>query len=274
LDYLLFQIRGKVRVKRRKILSFKGAIHCGAVVSITREMDLNTGLPLCLSRHGHVLFTNWRDSTMKRFLGALLALFLLVTATQAFSQSSNANLSGTVTDPSGGVLPGVTITATNTATGVVMTVVSNSAGVYNFASLLPGVYKVSAEMKGFQTRTFTDVQLGNAAQVRINIKLDVGQIQETVEVSVAGDRLLLESSSSVGDVLPENEVRQLPLTSQNVLDLSKVMGGVIQTNDAIFGEGMGLGGGGTTFAGVSPAMVNVQRDGIPMSDVRWPTGSR
>ncbi len=209
---------------------------------------------------------------MKRFLGALLSLFLLVTATQAFGQSSNASISGTVTDPSGGVLPGVTVTAANTATGVVVNAVSNSAGVYNFSSLLPGVYKVSAEMKGFQTRTFTDVQLGNAAQLRLNFKLDVGQIQETVEVSVAGDRLLLESSSSVGDVLPENEVRQLPLTSQNVLDLSKVMGGVIQTNDAIFGEGMGLGGGGTTFAGVSPAMVNVQRDGIPMSDVRWPTG--
>jgi hypothetical protein len=65
---------------------------------------------------------------------------------------------------------------------------------------------------------------------------------------------------------------QPSLTSQNVLDLSKVMSGVIRTNDAIFGEGMGMGGGGTTFAGVSPANVNVQRDGIPMSDVRWPTG--
>jgi hypothetical protein len=209
---------------------------------------------------------------MRRFLGSVFLLFPLLISTQAFSQSSNANLSGTVADASGAVLPGVTITATNTGTGVVATAISNSAGVYSFPSLQPGVYKVSGEMKGFQSQTFKDVQLGNAAQVRLNFVLQIGQLAETVEVSVAGDRILMESSSSVGDVLPETKVRDLPLTSQNVLDLSKVMGGVIQTNDAIFGEGANTGGGGTTFAGVSPAFVNVQRDGIPMSDVRWATG--
>jgi hypothetical protein len=211
-------------------------------------------------------------TAMRRFWFVVFVLSSLVISTQAFSQSSNASISGTVADATGGVLPGVAITATNTATGIVTKATTNSAGIYSFQSIQPGTYKVSAEMKGFQTRTFTDVQVGNAAQIRLNFGLDVGQLSETVEVSVAGDRLLLESSSSVGDVLPETKVRELPLTSQNVLDLSKVMGGVIQTNDAIFGEGMGLGGGGTTFAGVSPAMVNVQRDGIPMSDVRWPTG--
>jgi hypothetical protein len=208
---------------------------------------------------------------MKRFW--LVCMLLgLVTSAQVFGQSSSATISGTVFDVTGGVLPGVTVMATNAATGIVSTVTSNSAGVYSILSIQPGAYKVSAGMKGFQTRTFTDVRVGNAAQVRLNFALEIGQITQTVEVSVAGDRLLLESSSSVGDVLPETKVRELPLTSQNVLDLSKVMGGVIQTNDAIFGEGMGLGGGGTTFAGVSPANVNVQRDGIPMSDVRWPTG--
>jgi hypothetical protein len=209
---------------------------------------------------------------MRRFWIVAFVLFSIVLSGPAFSQSSNASISGTVTDPSGGVLPGVSVKATNAATGIALTVTSNAAGVYSFLSVQPGMYRVSAEMRGFQTRTFTDVQVGNAAQVRLNFSLEVGQLTETVEVSVAGDRLLLESNSSVGDVLPETKVRELPLTSQNVLDLSKVMGGVIQTNDAIFGEGMGLGGGGTTFAGVSPANVNVQRDGIPMSDVRWPTG--
>jgi hypothetical protein len=209
---------------------------------------------------------------MRRCLILTLVLFPLVISIQAFGQSSNSTISGTITDASGGVLPGVSVTATNTGTNVVTMVTSNSAGVYSFLSIPPGVYKVSAEMKGFQKRTFTDVQIGNAVQFRLNITLEIGQISQTVEVSVAGDRVLLESSSSVGDVLPETQVRELPLTSQNVLDLSKVMGGVIQTDDAIFGEGSGTGGGGTTFAGVSPAFVNVQRDGIPMSDVRWPTG--
>jgi hypothetical protein len=207
----------------------------------------------------------------KALIAAAMLVFLALTPL-VYGQSSNATISGNVTDTSGGVLPGATITATNTATGIVTSAKSNSAGVYSFLSLQPGVYKISTELKGFQTQTFKDYQLGNAAQVRLNFSLQIGQLSETVEVSVAGDRILLESSSSVGDVLPESKVRDLPLTSQNVLDLSKVMGGVIQTNDAIFGESAGTGGGGTTFAGVSPAMVNVQRDGIPMSDVRWPTG--
>lgn len=209
---------------------------------------------------------------MRRFAVSALLVLVLGASVPVFGQSSNASISGTITDATGAVLPGVTVTASNTNTGVVTTAVSNNAGVYNFPSLLPGVYKVVAEMRGFQTKTYTDVQLGNAAQLRLNFRLEIGQLQETVEVSVAGDRLLLESSSSVGDVLPESTVRELPLTSQNVLDLSKVMGGVIQTNDAIFGEAAGMGGGATTFAGVSPVNVNVQRDGIPMSDVRWPTG--
>ncbi len=209
---------------------------------------------------------------MRGFWIVAFAALALAISPLAFGQSSNGTISGTAADTSGGVLPGVTVTATNTSTGIVATATTNSAGIYNFLSVQPGSYKVSAEMKGFQTKTFTNVSVGNAAQVRLNFALELGQINETVEVSVAGDRLLLESTSSVGDVLPETKVRELPLTSQNVLDLSKVMGGVIQTNDAIFGESAGMGGGGTTFAGVSPANVNVQRDGIPMSDVRWPTG--
>src|SRR6266849_2485779 len=68
----------------------------------------------------------------------------------AFGQSTNATVSGTVSDSSGAVLPGVSVTATNTGTGVVTSGVSNESGVYNFASLLPGTYKVSAELPGFQ----------------------------------------------------------------------------------------------------------------------------
>ena len=106
---------------------------------------------------------------MNRFASAGLLLLLLVTP--AFGQSTNATVSGTVGDATGAVLPGVAVTATNNATGVVTTVISNEAGAYNFASLLPGVYRVSASLPGFQTRTYTDVQLGNADRVRLNFAL-------------------------------------------------------------------------------------------------------
>src|SRR6185503_19469678 len=125
--------------------------------------------------------------------------FLLL-STLVFGQSSNATLGGTISDPSGALVPGVSVKATNQATGVVTSVVSNEAGVYNFASLLPGAYKVSAELPGFKVRTFSDVQLGNAAQIRLNFNLEVGTVSQTVEVTVAGN-LITSSSSSVGEVL-------------------------------------------------------------------------
>src|SRR5437870_5202518 len=107
---------------------------------------------------------------MKRLL--VISVFLCVClTTQAFGQSSNARVSGTVNDATGAVLPGVEVKATNNATGVVSTVLSNDAGAYNFASLLPGVYTISATLPAFQTQTYRDVTLGNAAQIRLNFSL-------------------------------------------------------------------------------------------------------
>src|SRR5438093_8658147 len=140
---------------------------------------------------------------MKRFLVVAVALLCLSLSMHAFSQSSNATLSGTVSDAAKALIPGVSITATNTATGVVSTGLTNETGTYNIASLLPGVYTVSAELPGFQTRNFTDVRLGNAAQVRLNFTLEVAALNTTVEVTASAERLLLESTSSVGAVLPE-----------------------------------------------------------------------
>src|SRR5437870_1121508 len=202
---------------------------------------------------------------MKKLLAPSI-LFSLGLAAEMSGQSSNATVSGTVSDSTGAVLPGVTITATNNATGIVTTVFSNEAGVYNFPSLLPGLYKINAELPGFQTQTYTDVQLGNAAQVRLNFTLRVASQAESVEVTITADTLLSTSSSSVGHVLPESRVRDLPLTSNNVLDLTQVMAGVYTTSSPVFGANE------TKFAGVSARDINVQRDGVSVGGERWPTG--
>src|SRR5215467_77919 len=202
---------------------------------------------------------------MNKFLVSLFVL-LFGFAVLASGQSSNATVSGTVTDSTGAVLPGVTVTATNDGTGVVTTVLSNESGVYNFASLLPGTYKVSADLPGFQIQTYTDVQLGNAAQVRLNFSLQVATQSQSVEVTMTADTLLATSSSSVGHVLSETRVRDLPLTSNNVLELTQVMAGVYTTTSPVFGAN------DTKFAGVSARDVNVQRDGVSTKGERWPTG--
>jgi len=91
---------------------------------------------------------------MKTFWLTARALLCLLITTAAFGQTTNATVSGTIQDASAAVLPGVTVTATNNATGVATTVVSNEAGAYTFPSLQPGSYKVSAELPGFQTKTY------------------------------------------------------------------------------------------------------------------------
>ena len=195
-----------------------------------------------------------------------LLVFVFFASTPLFSQSSNGTISGTVADATAAVVPGVTVTATNNATGVVTTVLSNDSGVYNFASLLPGTYKVSATLPGFQTQTFNDVQLGNAAQLRLNFTLQVAAAAQAVEVSVEAENLITTSSSSVGEVLPEKQIQDLPLVSNNVLDLVGTMGGTFLTVDKVFGAEQ------TSFAGVSARDVNISRDGISVNNQRWPNG--
>src|SRR5436190_16482495 len=108
---------------------------------------------------------------MKKLVLALVCLALPVCA---FAQTINATLGGTVADSTGALIPGVAITATNLATGIVTTNVTNEAGAYNFASIQSGNYKVTAELPGFQTQTYNNVNLGVSQQVRLNFSLQVG----------------------------------------------------------------------------------------------------
>src|SRR5262245_25500969 len=94
----------------------------------------------------------------KLFLASGMAVVIAFLSIQVFAQA-NAVVGGTVSDTSGAFIPGVELTATNVNTGIVMTVISNEAGSYQFASLQPGSYKISAALPGFQTQTYDNVQL-------------------------------------------------------------------------------------------------------------------
>src|SRR5438876_549174 len=127
---------------------------------------------------------------MKALSAAMLFLFL---SAFVFAQTSNATLGGTVSDASGALIPGVSVTATNTGTGIVTTVLTNEAGAYQFASLQTGSYKVMAQLSGFQVQTYNNVTLGVSQQVRLNFTLQVGGVAQTVEVTEAADTLIATS---------------------------------------------------------------------------------
>jgi hypothetical protein len=195
-------------------------------------------------------------------------------AATLFGQVNNATLTGTVADATGAVLPGVTITATNTATGVVTMVVTNEAGAYNIPSLIPGTYTVSGELPGFQKHTYSNVVLGNAITVRLNFTLQVASQAQAVEVTVAADTLIVTSSPTIGQVLTEKKVTDLPVVGNNVLDMLNVLGGLdnLVFTSANPSAANAFGRETTTLAGVSAGFTPVLRDGVMVQDTRWPTG--
>jgi len=183
----------------------------------------------------------------------------------AFSQSTNATVGGTVQDAMGAFIPGVTITATNTATGIVTTVISNEAGAYQFASLQPGTYDIKADLAGFQPEVAKGFQLGGAQQARLNFTLQVGAAAgTTVEVAVAADTLLATSSNSIGAILPEYKVRDLP-GIRDVIGLVGNMAAVQRSND---GNNLVA-----NFAGGRVSQVNTSRDGMNVSAGRFEDGA-
>jgi hypothetical protein len=202
---------------------------------------------------------------LKKRLFVIGVLALLIFSAHAFGQSSS--ITGVVTDPSDGVLQSAKVTVKNTATGVAQEQVTNNTGQYTASALQVGTYAVTAEKEGFATQTKSDVRLGAAAQLKVDFKLELGQRKtEIVEVNIATENLILESGSSIGVVLPEDKINQLPLVNSNVLDLVKVMGGVVMATDPIFSAEA------TTLAGLSATYVNIQKDGVTASEVRWGTG--
>jgi hypothetical protein len=201
----------------------------------------------------------WR----KTFVAAFLLCSLLVSL-NAFSQSTNATVGGTVQDASGAFIPGVTVTATNTATGIVTTVVSNESGAYQFASLQPGTYEFKAELPGFQTAAVKTFPLGGAQQARLNFTLQVGAAQgTTVDVNITADALLATSSNSIGAILPEYKVRDLPLPVRDVFGLVAATAGVQGSGDQMIGN----------FAGGRLSAANTTRDGINVSAGRFEDGA-
>src|SRR5260370_24452419 len=112
---------------------------------------------------------------MKRLFITVVALAtLILLPANGYAQSSNASVSGFVQDASQAFIPGVTVTATNTQTGVKTTTITNESGTYTILSLMPGTYRLTAELAGFKTQVINDVQLGQSAAARYNFTLQVG----------------------------------------------------------------------------------------------------
>src|ERR1700758_4617167 len=189
------------------------------------------------------------------FLTAGLVCFFLA-GTNAFAQS---RISGTASDASGALIPGVTVTATNAGTGVVTMVLTNDTGAYTFASLPPGTYKLTAELPGFQSQAYENVVLGQSDQLRLNFKLTVSTVAQSVEVSVDAQALLTATNSSIGVAIDQKKVQELPMVRGDILDLVRIMPGMRVDP---FGDQF------NALGGIPNNTINTTRDGLTVTDSR------
>src|SRR5213593_4063624 len=149
---------------------------------------------------------------MKRILISLALVLSLsvVTSVTATGQGSTAQISGTVKDQSGAVLPGAEITATQTETGAVRMTLSDETGSYVLLNLPVGPYKLEVSLPGFRTFAQSGIVLQVNGSTVVNSVLNVGQVSETVEVQ-ANASLVETRSTGIGQVVENTRILELPL---------------------------------------------------------------
>jgi hypothetical protein len=151
---------------------------------------------------------------MYRILALVVVCVFL--ACPSFAQTLGT-IGGEVRDSSGAIVPGATITATNKATNATREAQSNTSGEYNFAAMQPGVYDVKAELPGFRTVTQA-VELQVAGAARLNFKMEVGELAESMVVSAVAP-LISTENATVGTVIENRRIVELPLNGRNYLSL-------------------------------------------------------
>jgi len=165
-----------------------------------------------------------------RLAPAVLLLTLCVPAT-AWAQIATAELNGRVTDSSGAVLPGVTVTATQTATGLVRSTVTDENGAYLLSNLPTGPYRLEIALQGFRTYVQTGIVLQVGATPTINAVLELGSLEETVTVEAAAP-LVDVRSAGISAVVENERIVELPLQGRQVTDLLVLSGAAVQIAEA------------------------------------------
>lgn len=181
------------------------------------------------------------------------------------AQTGAASLTGIVSDDSGAAVPGATVTATNQATNVDYTTVSNAAGNYTVTSLPVGTYVIKAELARFKTAATKPVQMEAQQTVRLDFKLELGGLEETVEVSSEAQVLQTESAT-VGEVISGTTLTALPLNGRNSGQLSLLLPGVVTPNPGSFTGSRNFGGGRPYVNGNREQANNYTIDGVDMNE--------
>ncbi len=203
--------------------------------------------------------------TRSRTWGALPGLALVVAlAAPAVAQQTTGTIQGNITDQSGAVLPGVTVSLKHVGMGKVTDVASNESGVYSANLLEPGAYDITFTLSGFQPLTIRGVQLHVGDRLEIPAKLGVGAVTEAIEVSAASS--FVQPSPAVQTLMGSTQVQELPLNNRNFVQLATLVPGV----SSDLGDEVGIGLTSVVSVSVNGARrnaVNWLLDGVSNVDV-------
>lgn len=174
------------------------------------------------------------------------------------AQVDTGSITGTVADASGAVVSGAKVTLTNLGTGASLTTTSGADGIYKFSPVRVGTYKVEVVSQGFQTTTQTGVKVDIGTNVAANFSLKPGSQTETVEVTAATP-VLQTQDASVGQVVDQRSVNDLPLNGRNFTFLAQLVQGVNSPQSDTRGN---AASGAFSANGFRPAQNNYMLDGI------------
>jgi hypothetical protein len=201
----------------------------------------------------------------KRILA--LSLFILLAGATAGHAQSTATLSGTVTDPSGAVVPQSEVSVQNLSTGVARVVKSDAAGYYTVPSLQPGNYGVSIEAAGFAAYKLPIITLQVDQSVTANAKLGIASTGEVVQVQGAAP-ILDAATMTVGQVIDQKTVQEIPLNGRHFLDLTNLLPGTMvpPVTGSLTSASRGLGANSYVTAGQREDSANFMINGINLND--------
>jgi hypothetical protein len=173
----------------------------------------------------------------------VLFVFAALSLATAAHAQFDASLRGTVTDPSGAVIPGATVTLTNKETNQVKTSQSDASGIYTFNALAPGSYGVTAQRQGFKKKEIAQVVLIPEQPNALDVTMELGDVAETVTVNGSSTPLLDTDTATVSATISSNEIQHYPSFNRDVFQLAQLTPGV-------FGDGsQGSGGGSVELPG-------------------------
>src|SRR5262245_42919067 len=174
-------------------------------------------------------------------------LLLLVVLGPSYAQTPSGEISGVVSDSAGSVVSAVRITLTNVATNAVREAETNDAGLYSFPALPPGIYNLRVERQGFRAIERRNIEVLVGSANRIDLTLEIGEVSSVVEIA-GGAPVLQSENASIGTVIENRSVVELPLNGRNYLQLTSLIPGAT-TNGPSSSQGkQRMGGQRNSFA--------------------------